>query len=235
MKSRMILLMVICAAAVAMVTGRAIAGDDTAAERVAIKYGLESWGEIEELRYTFNVRSGDREVRRSWVWRVKDREVTYRDEVAGDEPVIYSQDDINDETPDDLKKVDHRFINDQYWLIFALHVAWDDATITEAPAQPLPIGEGTATRITVQYPETGGYTPGDAYDIFVGDDGLVSHWIFRQGGQAEPSLVSTWEDHKRVGPITVPTRFRSEDGKFELWFSGLAVKVSGSDGLMHVQ
>jgi hypothetical protein len=199
-------------------------------------YGLDGWDQIEELRYTFNVRSGDREVKRSWVWRVADREVTYHDEMSEADPVSYSQDDINENTGDELKKVDHRFINDQYWLLFALHVMWDkDATVTETAGQPLPIGDGTATRITVQYPETGGYTPGDAYDIYVGEDGYVTQWVFRQGGQAEPSLATTWEDHRRVGPIVVPTRFRSADGGFELWFSDVSVKLIGSDRVLKAE
>ena len=211
-----------------------LAGDAPAA--LAKLYGINGWDQIEELHYTFNVRSGGREVRRSWVWRVTDRKVTFRDELSGEEPVSYSLDDINEKTGDDLKKVDHRFINDQYWLLFALHVAWDkDAAVTETAAQPLPIGEGTATRITVQYPETGGYTPGDAYDIYIGEDGYVTHWVFRQGGQPEPSLATTWEDHRRAGPIVVPTRFRSGDGGFELWFSDVAVRLIGSDRLVNAE
>jgi hypothetical protein len=205
-----------------------LAGDGPAA--LARLYGLDGWDQIEELHYTFNVRSGGREVQRSWVWRVTERTVTFRDELSEAEPVTYSLDDINETTGDDLKKVDHRFINDQYWLLFALHVAWDkDAAVTETAGQPLPIGEGTATRITVQYPETGGYTPGDAYDVYVGEDGYVTHWVFRQGGQAEPSLATTWENHQKAGPIVVPTRFKSGDDGFELWFSDVSVKLTGSE------
>lgn len=211
-----------------------LAGDGPA--DLARLYGLDGWDQIEELRYTFNVRSGGREVKRSWVWRVADREVTYRDEMSEAEPVNYSQDDINENTGDELKNVDHRFINDQYWLLFALHVMWDkDAAVTETAGQPLPIGDGTATRITVQYPEAGGYTPGDAYDIYVGKDGYVTHWVFRQGGQAEPSLATTWEDHQRVGPIVVPTRFKSGDDGFELWFSDVSVKLIGSDRVLKAE
>ena len=224
----------IMACVVVMIAGFALAQDT--GKTVAEKYGLNGWDKIEELRYTFNVSSGGREVKRAWVWRVKDRKVTYHDELSEEEPVTYSLDDVGEATPDDLKKVDHRFINDQYWLIFALHVAWDkDAAVTEAASQPLPAGDGTGTRVTVQYPDTGGYTPGDAYDIYVGGDGYVTHWVFRQGGQEEPSLTTTWEDHKKAGPLVVPTRFRSEDGGFELWFSDVAVRLSGTPELIHAQ
>ncbi len=210
------------------------AGTDELRTRIGQEYGLDHWDDVEELRYTFNVRAGEREVRRSWVWRVKRRTVTFRDDIAGGEAVTYSLDDIGETTKgettkgettaDDLKKIDHRFINDQYWLLFALHVAWDTgAEVTAADGEPLPIGEGTATKVTVQYPEEGGYTPGDAYDIFVNADGRVVQWVFRQGGQPEPSLVTTWEDQREIGPLVIPTRFRSSDGSFELWFSGVQV------------
>jgi hypothetical protein len=216
---RKITIFLVLAAAFAAVTA-AWAGTDEIRTRIGQEYGLDRWDDVEELRYTFNVRSGEREVRRSWVWRVKKRTVTFRDDVAGGEAVTYSLDDIGEDISEDLKKIDSRFINDQYWLLFALHVAWDTgAEVTAADGEPLPIGDGTATKVTVQYPEEGGYTPGDAYDVFVGEDGRVVQWVFRQGGQPEPSLATTWEDQRAIGPLVIPTRFRSADDSFELWFS----------------
>jgi hypothetical protein len=204
-----------------------LANADDVRTRVATVYGLEEWDQVEELRYTFNIKVGEREVRRSWIWRPKDKRVTFRDELSGDEAFWYHLDDVGDNPPEELKKIDHRFINDQYWLLFALHIAWDqDATVTHVADQPLPIGEGRATKLTVQYPETGGYTPGDAYDIFIGPDNRVVQWVFREGGQADPSMATTWENHQRFGPLLVPTEFISGDGSFRLWFSDVAVITS---------
>jgi hypothetical protein len=204
------------------------AATDDVRFRIAHEYGLDGWDQVEELRYTFNVRAGEREVRRSWIWRPKDRGVTFTDELAGGEPFAYSLDDVGDNPPDKLRAIDHRFINDQYWLLFALHVAWDtDAAIDDQSDQPLPIGEGSATKVTVQYPETGGYTPGDAYDIYVGPDDRVLQWVFRKGGQEEPTLATTWEDQRQFGPLLIPTEFNSGDGSFRLWFTGVAVELSG--------
>lgn len=208
----------------AVLAAAAWADTDEIRTRIGQEYGLDRWDDVEELRYTFNVRAGEREVRRSWVWRVKKRTVTFRDEVAGGEAVTYSLDDIGEATTEDLKKIDQRFINDQYWLLFALHVAWDTgAGVTATDGEPLPIGEGTATKVTVQYPEEGGYTPGDAYDVFVDADGRVVQWVFRQGGQPEPSLATTWEDQREIGPLVIPTKFRTADDSFELWFSDVEV------------
>ncbi|MGD8412604.1 MAG: hypothetical protein PVF33_00140 [Candidatus Latescibacterota bacterium] len=218
--------------ALCVVASVAVAGSATDGIRQSIgrAYGLDGWDTVEELRYTFNVRAGEREVRRSWVWRVKDGTVTFRDEVAGTEPFTYSLDEVGDDPPEELKAVDHRFINDQYWLLFALHVAWDtDAAVVVDEEAPLPFGNGTATKVTVQYPQEGGYTPGDAYDIYI-DSGLrITHWVYRQGGQEEPSMATTWEDQKRFGPLLIPTRFRWEDGSVKIWFSGVEVKAAGGD------
>jgi len=183
-------------------------------------YGLDGWDRVEK--------SGEREVRRSWIWRVKDRTVTFRDEAAGTEPFTYSLDDVGETPTEELKAVDHRFINDQYWLLFALHVAWDtDATVIMGGEELLPIGEGTGIKVTVQYPEEGGYTPGDAYDIYMDSGMRITQWVFRQGGQAEPSLATTWEDQQNFGPLLIATRFKSGDGSFELWFSDVEVKTTG--------
>jgi hypothetical protein len=199
-------------------------------ERIGREYGLDGWDRVEELRYTFNVRAGEREVSRAWIWRVKDRTVSFRDEVAGGEPYTYSLDDVGENATEELRRIDHRFINDQYWLLFALHIAWDtDAAVVVAPEAPLPIGEGTATKVTVQYPKEGGYTPGDAYDVFVDADMRVVQWVYRQGGQEEPSLATTWEDQRRFGPLLIPTKFRSSDGTVKVWFSGVEVKTVGDD------
>ena len=217
---------IILVAALAAPAAGGDAGDVRA--RIGRAYGLDGWDRVEELRYTFNVKSGERETRRAWVWRVRDRTVTFRDEVAGGEPFTYSLDDVGDNPPEELKNIDHRFINDQYWLLFALHVAWDtDATVVVTGDQPLPIGEGDATKVTVQYPKVGGYTPGDAYDLYVDDNDHVLQWVYRNGGKPEPSLAAAWEDQQRFGPLLIPTRFRWSDGSVKIWFSGVEVKTEG--------
>jgi hypothetical protein len=212
-------------AALVMAAASVTAGADDIRTRIAEAYGLDGWAQVDELRYTFNVKAGEREVKRSWIWRTKDRRVTFRDELAGGEPFTYTLDDVRTDSSDELKAIDHRFINDQYWLLFALHVAWDkDASVTVEDKQPLPIGEGTATKVTVQYPDSGGYTPGDAYDIYVGPDDRVLQWVYRQGGRPEASLATTWEDQRQIGPLLIPTKFTSGDGSFHLWFSDISVE-----------
>ena len=89
--------------------------------------------------------------------------------------------------------------------------------------------EGSATRLIVTYPPTGGYTPGDVYELFVDKDHKVTHWIYRRGGSPKPTRITTWEDNKQLGPLTVSMNHTGSDGKFRLYFTDVAVKLTGSD------
>ena len=197
--------------------------------KVAKSYGLESFGQIDSIRYTFNVKTGDKHVIRSWVWEPGRDQVTFLGKDKS-EPFTYNRNALNESPSDKLKKIDHWFINDQYWLLFPLHLAWDDkAKIEDTGQQNLPMGNGNATRILVTYPATGGYTPGDVYELFIDENHKVKQWIFRRGGSPKPTLTATWEDHKQVGPLTVSTNHVRDDGKFRLYFTDVAVKLTGSD------
>jgi hypothetical protein len=54
--------------------------------------------------------------------------------------------------------------------------------------------------------------------------------VFRQGGQEEPSTVTTWDDQQQFGPLVIPTRFRPGEGSWVLGFSGVEVNTTGGDG-----
>ena len=137
------------------------------------------------------------------------------------------------------KKFDQWFINDQYWLLFPLHVAWDSgADVEDAGMHKLPLGKGSAERIVVKYPSDGGYTPGDTWELYVGPDNLVQQFIYHRGGSKKPSLVvTTWAGYKKAGPLLVSTDHRgTADGKpLRVSISGISVKVTGSDTWTNAQ
>ncbi|MGP1992648.1 hypothetical protein D9V96_012250 [Zobellia laminariae] len=81
-------------------------------------------------------------------------------------------------------------------------------------------------KLTVVYKQDGGYTPGDAYDFYFGDDYLIKEWVFRKGNQAEPSMSTTWEDYTDVGGLKVAKMHQNEDGSFKLYFTNLEVKTN---------
>jgi len=197
---------------------------------VAKSYGLKSFDQIDKIRYTFNVKVGDKHIVRSWVWQPGSGEVSFFGKDKTSEPVIYNHKNMGKAPSENLKKIDHQFINDQYWLLFPLHLAWDDkAKIEDTGRHKLPMGEGSGRRLVVTYPSTGGYTPGDVYEVFIDDDNKFTHWIFRRGGTTENPKTMTWEDHKQAGPLMISTNHRGKTGNFNLYFTDVAVQLAGSD------
>lgn len=198
-------------------------------QHLAAVYGAADFNKIEKIRYTFNVKVGDKQVSRQWVWEPGNDRVTF---IAGGQQktVVYSRKALRSAGDEKLKKIDARFINDNYWLLFPLHLCWDrQLKLEDSGVRPLPIGSGKARRIVVTYPSAGGYTPGDVYELFVNGNYRITQWIYRRGGAQKPSRITTWEGYRQFGPLTVSLDHRSEDGKFRVYFTHVAVKLTGSD------
>jgi hypothetical protein len=207
-------------------------------EELAKTYGLDSWGQVEAVRYTFNLELPALNVKlsRSWEWHPKTGEVTYESKDKDGKPVkvSYNRNQLNSAPPNVKDEIDPGFNNDNYWFIFPFHVYWDtSAIVTVTEKQKLPLGKGSATLASVKYPaEVGGDTPGDTWDLYVGSDGRIVEFIYHRGGPKKPSNVTTtWAGYKKAGPLLVSTDHRgTADGKpAHIFFSNVAVKLAGSD------
>jgi len=207
---------------------RAPAGDLD--RRVADRYGAADFHRVESLRYTFNVKKGDQTVNRSWIWEPGKDRVTFWTPGDAEDRISYIRGELTAGVSDRMKSVDARFINDQYWLLFPLHLAWDrDAVVTESPEPvTLPIGSGRARRLVIQYPPAGGYTPGDVYELFVAEDLRLVQWIYRKGGAPTPTRITTWDKHRRLGPLLVSLERQDADGSFRVWFTDVKLRLAGS-------
>src|SRR5882757_1297561 len=213
-------------------------------EELAKTYGLDSYGQIEAVRYTFNVDLPAFKVNlsHSWTWEPKTGQVTYETKDKDGKPVkvTYNRNQLNS-APDNVKnEIEPGFVNDNYWFIFPFHVYWDtSAVVTVKEKQKLPLAKGTATLVSVKYPaEVGGYTPGDTWDLYVGSDGRVKEFTYHRGGPKKPSLLSTtWAGYKQAGPLLVSTDHRGvADGQSaRIFFTNVAVKLAGSDKWMDAQ
>ncbi|UCF92319.1 MAG: hypothetical protein JSW39_29310 [Desulfobacterales bacterium] len=210
---------------------------DEVRHRIADAYGAQKFDQIEQLQYTFNAQIGAKQIRRSWVWHPHTNQVVFQGTAAEGGTITYRRSELTTQPSAQMEKVDAWFINDQYWLLFPLHLAWDTNTQVEASCDPhpLPIGQGQARRIAVSYPQTGGYTPGDVYELFVGEDDRLVQWIYRRGGAPEPTRMSTWEDHRQVGPLTLSMDHRGPDENFRVWFTDVAVKLAGQEDWIRAQ
>ncbi len=205
------------------------------AEQIAKTYGLDSWGQIDAIRYTWNAQFPGVNVSRTWTWEPKTGRVTFEGKDKDGKPVkvSYLQSELNSQ-PANVKEIEPNFINDQYWLVFPLHVYWDtSADVKDMGTQKLPIGQGTAKQVVVKYPtEAGGFTPGDTWELFLGPNGRVEQFVYRRGGPTKPSVViATWTGYKKAGPLLISTEHRgTADGNpLHLFISNIAVKLTGSD------
>ena len=212
------------------------------AEQLAKTYGLDSFGQIDSIRYTFNLEIPGVNVSRSWVWEPKTGRVSYESKDKDGKPVkaTYVRSQLSSQPANVQSEIEPAFVNDQYWLLFPFHVYWDtSANVQDLGMQKLPIGSGSAKHVVVKYPaEVGGYTPGDTWELFVGPNGRVEQFIYRRGGPKKPSLViATWAGYKKAGPLLISTEHRgtADGGPLHLSFSNVAVKLAGSDTWVNAQ
>jgi hypothetical protein len=67
-------------------------------------------------------------------------------------------------------KIDRAFINDKFRALIPFQLVWDDVEYTTETLVAAPISQKLMNKLTITYPDKGGYTPGDAYDIFFDED-----------------------------------------------------------------
>ena len=199
-------------------------------EKIAKTYGLDSFSQIEQIRYTFSI--PELNLSRLWVWEPKTDQVTYEGQDKAGNPVklTYQRSELSSQTAVVKDEIDPAFINDQYWLLFPFHLVWDSsAKVEETGMHKLPLGKGSARRIVVTYPAEG-YSPGDTWELFVGTDNRIREWVYHHGGNPAWTGVWSWEDYKKAGPLLVSLNHRGtgKDGKpVRVLLSDVAVKLAG--------
>lgn len=212
------------------------------AEQLAKTYGLDSWGQVDAVRYTWTAEFPGRTISHSWVWQPKTDQVSYegKDSNGKAVKVTYLRSQLNSQPANVKNEIEPAFVNDNYWFMFPFHAYWDtSAVVKDTGEQKLPLGKGSGKEVVIKYPaELGGYTPGDTWTLFIGTDGRVEQFIYHRGGPKKPSVViTTWADYKQAGPLLVAMDHRgTADGQpFRISFSNVAVKLVGSDTWMDAQ
>jgi len=212
-------------------------------EQIAKTYGLDSYGQIEAIRYTWNGEiTGLFKASHVWEWEPKTGKVSYEGKDKDGKPVkaTFVESQLNSAPADVKDAIAPSFVNDNYWLLFPLHAYWDtSATVTDQGKHKLPIGSGSAELVQVKYPmEAGGYTPGDTWDLYVGADKRVQEMVYHRGGPKPPQLVTvTWAGYKKAGPLLISTEHRgTADGKpLHISISDVSVKLTGSNSWIKAQ
>ncbi|WP_040480988.1 hypothetical protein [Mariniradius saccharolyticus] len=194
------------------------AKEKTLPEKVADAYGFENLDKVKTISYTFNVqRDSVTRFSRNWKWHVKDRTVDFSD---ADTSYSYSLDLPKDQLP----PADKGFVNDKYWLLFPFQLIWDTGYTFESTENvTAPISGAAATKLTILYNNVDGYTPGDAYDLYLDENHMIIEWVFRRGNGSEGRPM-TWEDVQEFEGIKITLMHKNDAGNPFLWFSDVAVE-----------
>jgi hypothetical protein len=189
------------------------------AQRLANTAGLKSWNEVEEIKFSFNVgKTGKTVLTRNWTWNPK---TNYVQLIALEDTISYKRDSKLNSLQ---MSSDRAFINDVYWLIPEFKLVWDQGTtITEKKSQLAPIYKDTLDMISILYNKEGGYTPGDAYDIYYDANHKFKEWAYRRGNDSTPSMITTFENFKTIAGFTFATNHRSPDGATSINFTDIEI------------
>lgn len=192
----------------------------TILEQIAQAHGYDQWQNVESISFTFNVDRDSSHFERTWHWTPKSNDVLF---MALEDTLSYSR-KVMDSI---ISKTDAGFINDKYWLLAPYQLVWDQKNFTydHEESVPAPISKDTLQRLSIVYGNTGGYTPGDAYDFYFGNDYKIREWVFRKGNQVEPSMTTTWEDYKNFEGLEIATLHKMDEGNFKLFFTDVEVKL----------
>ena len=189
----------------------------TIAEKIAHAHGFENWKNVASIHFTFNVDRDSSHFERTWTWKPQTNDVIA---INKNDTIHYNRIKI-DST---LTKTDSAFINDKYWLLVPFQLIWDEGLAIAEPTKEIaPISKTEMNKITLTYSNEGGYTPGDAYDIYYENDFLIKEWIFREGNSNEPSMITTFENYQDFNGIKIALDHKKADTKWNLNFTNIKI------------
>lgn len=191
----------------------------TLAEKIANAHGYKQWHKVSEIQFTFNVDTGDKHYERSWIWKPKTNAVTMRTQK---DTISYYTNKVDSTSI----KADQGFINDKYWALLPFQLVWDNtASLSEPIKAEAPISKIQLNKTTLTYTKEGGYTPGDAYDIFYDDNYSIKEWVFRAGNTTEAAMINTFENYQDFNGIKIALDHKKAEGNWNLNFSNVVVKM----------
>ncbi len=192
-------------------------------QKIAEANGLEDFGDVSKIGFTFNVKVNDslRSSRR-WVWNRPGNKIslTENDSVSS----YVKKDSLSEQE----KNMDSKFVNDSYWLLFPFQMEWSNAKISDPKEASAPISGDKMEMITVSFPAEGGYTPGDSYDVYYDDDYMIQEWVYKSANGGR-EMATTWEDYKNYDGVEIARSHKTKDGNFELFFTDIEVEKNKTE------
>lgn len=190
----------------------------TTAKKIADAHGFKNWNSVNQIEFKFNVDRNGNASGRSWSWNPKTDDVV---SISNQDTIYYNRKSV-----DSLSlNTDKGFINDKFWLLVPFQLVWDEGTTISEPIKAeSPISKETLNKITLTYGNEGGYTPGDAYDIFYDENYIIREWVFRKRNSKIPTMATTFENYQTYKGIKIATNHKMAEGNFNLFFSDIEVK-----------
>ncbi len=191
----------------------------TLAENIAYAHGYENWKNVSEIQFTFNVDRKSKHYHRSWQWNPKTNAVSMMTER---DTISYYTNKVDSTN----MKVDQGFVNDKYWAFFPFQLVWDkNASLSTPIKAESPIEKKQLNKTTLTYTGTGGYTPGDAYDVFYDNNYIIREWVFREGNITKASLTNTFENYKMFNGIRIALEHKKDNEDWNLNFTDIQIKT----------
>lgn len=189
----------------------------TTAEKITNANGFQNWKDVSKVEFTFNVDQDSSHFERSWIWQPKTGDIQM---ISANDTVRYNRKSVDSISMNS----DKAFINDKYWLLAPFQLVWDtSATISEPSITEAPISKTQLNKITITYPNQGGYTPGDAYDFYYADDFIIKEWIYRKSNSEVPTIMTTWEDYEDFNGIKIAKTHKRPNENWKLHFTNIKI------------
>ena len=191
----------------------------TIVQKIANAHGYQNWGNVKAFEFTFGGKIEDSSSGRAWVWNPKTNDVKL---VRNGDITEYNRNNMDSIA----LKADRAFINDKFWALIPFQLIWDEGTtISEPTNEATPISKKQLNKITLTYSNDGGYTPGDAYDIYYDNEYIIREWSYRKGNADKPSLSNTFENYNDFNGIKIAQHHKKDESDWNLLVRNIKVEL----------
>jgi len=188
------------------------------AEKIANAHGFKNWDKVTSFEFTFGGNDSVPNSGRSWIWNPKTNDITL---VRNSDTTNYNRNSMDSIAINS----DRAFINDKYWALVPFQLVWDEVTYSEKIDVLAPVSNSKMNKLTITYPSEGGYTPGDAYDIYYDKDFIIREWSFRKGNAAEPSISNTFENYATFNGIKIAKEHKRSESDRNLLIRNIKIEI----------
>ena len=191
----------------------------TIAEKIANAHGFQNWNNVKTFEFTFGGKIEDSSSGRAWAWNPKTNDIKL---IRDGNTTEYNRNNMDSIA----LRADRAFINDKFWALIPYQLIWDEGLSISEPVSAIsPVKQEVLFKITITYSNEGGYTPGDAYDIYYDNEFIIREWSYRKGNADKPSLSNTFENYKNFNGIKIAQHHKKDESDWNLLLRNIKVEL----------